>query len=279
MTENKDAVRRQAMGAVLQRAILSWQVAVTVAFTLLLFALGPEPFAFWQDWFWLVAGGLAAGAFVVSTLTDEDAVEEAISRQFEKQYDVSSIRNSTARRKVQDALEYRRSMTQLAKGAKGALRANLLQTVHDVDDWIEHMVSLAHHIDSFEANRLVERDRQQVPQQLERTKRRMEREESPEVRRELERQVEQLEQQLTNLQATEDNVRRAEIQLETTLSSLATVYAQMARLGAKEVDSGRAQRLRLEIKDEISGLQDTIEAMDEVQAQYPSQERQAYSSG
>jgi hypothetical protein len=62
-------------------------------------------------------------------------------------------------------------------------------------------------------------------------------------------------------------VRRAEIQLETTLSSLATIYAQMARLGAKEVDSGRAQRLRLEIQDEIAGLQDTIDAMDDVQSQ------------
>jgi hypothetical protein len=33
------------------------------------------------------------------------------------------------------------------------------------------------------------------------------------------------------------------------------------------VDSARAQRLRLEIQDEVSSLQDTIEAMDEVQAQ------------
>jgi len=41
----------------------------------------------------------------------------------------------------------------------------------------------------------------------------------------------------------------------------------MARLGTKEVDSGNAQRLRLEIQDEIAGLQDTIDAMDEVQAQ------------
>jgi len=51
------------------------------------------------------------------------------------------------------------------------------------------------------------------------------------------------------------------------LSSLGTIYAQMSLLGTKEVDSSRAQRLRLEIQDEMAGLQDTIEAMDEVQAQ------------
>jgi hypothetical protein len=41
----------------------------------------------------------------------------------------------------------------------------------------------------------------------------------------------------------------------------------MALLGTKEVDSSRAQRLRLEIQDEVAGLQDTLAAMDEVQSQ------------
>ena len=41
----------------------------------------------------------------------------------------------------------------------------------------------------------------------------------------------------------------------------------MSLMGTKEVDGSRAQRLRLEIQDEVSGLQDTIEAMDEVHAQ------------
>jgi hypothetical protein len=64
-----------------------------------------------------------------------------------------------------------------------------------------------------------------------------------------------------------NSVKRAEIQLESTLSSLGTVYAQMSLLGTKEVDSSRAQRLRLEIQDEVSSLQDTIEAMNDVQQQ------------
>jgi len=55
--------------------------------------------------------------------------------------------------------------------------------------------------------------------------------------------------------------------LDSTLSSLGTIYAQMSLLGTKDVDSSRAQRLRQDIKDEVSGLQDTIDAMDEVQAQ------------
>jgi septal ring factor EnvC (AmiA/AmiB activator) len=106
-----------------------------------------------------------------------------------------------------------------------------------------------------------------VPQQIESTRRRIEVETDPKVRQDLENKLNQLEQQLANLEASVNSIKRAEIQLESTLSSLGTIYAQMSLLGTKEVDSARAQRLRLEIQDEVSGLQDTIEAMDEVQSQ------------
>jgi predicted RNase H-like nuclease (RuvC/YqgF family) len=263
----RDNYRQRALGAILTNSLLSWQIVLTLIFTLLLFALAPAPFDFWQDWFWLVGGALAGGAYVASNLADPEAAQDAISRQFENQYDISSIRNRVSRDRLRDALEYRRNMLTLAKRARGALRTNLLHTVEDINDWIAHMYDLAQHIDGFEGNELVERDRRSVPQQLERTRMRMEREQDPALRRDLERQVQQLEQQIANLEATANSIRRAEIQLESTLSSLGTIYAQMSLLGSKEVDSARAQRLRLEIQDEVAGLQDTIEAMDEVQAQ------------
>jgi uncharacterized membrane protein YccC len=265
MTREQREIRQRATSAVLQKALLSWQMGVTVAFTLLLFALGPAPFDFWQNW--LIGGGLAAGAFVLGTLTDEEAVNDAIARQFDRQFDLTRIKNRTSRQRLSDAMEYRRNMMVLAKRASGSLRMSLSQTVDDVNQWIHHMYDLAEHIDAFESDDLVIRDRRTVPLQLERTRQKLERETSENIKRDLERQVAQLEQQLAHLEATSDSIRRAQIQLETTLSSLATIYAQMARLGAKEVDSGRAQRIRLGIQDEITGLQDTIDAMDEVQSQ------------
>ncbi len=263
----REKIRQRAFGALLMNAVLSWQVAVTVLFTVLLVILAPQPFEFWQDWFWLVGGALTAAAFVASNVTDPQAAQEVLSRQFESQYNLNEIKNRVSKDRVRDALEYRRNMLALAKRANGAMRVSLLQTVEDVNDWIGHMHDLALHIDTFEGNDLVARDRQMVPQQLDKTRIRMEREQDPDVRRELERQVRQLEQQIANLDATVNSIRRAEIQLESTLSSLGTLYAQMSRLGTKEVDSARAQRLRLEIQDEVASLQDTIEAMDEVQAQ------------
>ena len=262
-------VRQRAFNALLTNALFSWQTAVTLVITAILF-FGVDlstSLGFWQQWFWLLLGGAAEVAFIVSTLTDPDAAQDIINQQFERQYDLNSIKNQVSKLRIRDALEYRANMLELSNRARGAMRTNHLQTVEDVNDWIGHMYDLALHIDAFESNELVARDRRMVPQQLDKTRQRMEREQDPTVRRDLERQVRQLEQQLQNLEATVNGVRRAEIQLESTLSSLGTVYAQMSLLGSKEVDSARAQRLRLEIQDEVAGLQDTIEAMDEVQAQ------------
>lgn len=266
----KSKARQRVFGTILQHALLRWESLVTLLVTVILFMfvrdvniLGLD----WQPWFWLVLGAIAEAALVVSTLTDPEATEEALAQEFEKQYDMDNIRNRKSRERLHDALEYRRNMLKLVKQHQGSMRSSLRQTVYDINDWIGHMYNLAMHIDGFDSNALVERDLRMVPQQIEKVKIRIDREKDPAVKRDLEGQLRQLEQQQANLQATKNSVKRAEIQLESTLSSLGTIYAQMSLMGTKEVDSAKAQRLRLEIQDEVAGLQDTIEAMDEVQAQ------------
>jgi hypothetical protein len=262
-------IRQRALGAVLRNAVLSWQSAVTVGITAGLYLLAGDTAVIpgWQPWFWLVGGAVAEAAWVLSSLTDPEATREAVAREFERKYDLNRINNRVSRQRMKSAMEYRNNMLSLVKQHKGAMRMSLNQTVDDIDDWIAHMYDLALHIDGFEGNDLVDRDRKRVPSDIESTKRRIDIEKDAQVRADLENKLRQLEQQLTNLEATVNSVKRAEIQLESTLSSLGTIYAQMSLLGTKEVDSARAQRLRLEIQDEVSGLQDTIDAMDEVHSQ------------
>jgi hypothetical protein len=265
MAENE--VRTRATGAVITNALFRWESLVTIALTAILFLFVPAPFVWWQPWFWLVAGGIAEAALVASAITDPNASAAAIAREFEAKYDMRQIRNSVSRRRLEDALEYRRNMLQLIGQHSGAMRVQLQQTVADVNDWIGQMYDLAVHIDGFESNELVERDRRMVPQQLEKVRQRLSTESDPAVQRDLQEQLDRLQLQLDNLNQTANSVKRAEIQLDSTLSSLGTIYAQMSLLGAKDVDSSKAQRLRQDIREEVSGLQDTIDAMDEVQAQ------------
>ena len=268
MAQDKDQVRERALGAVLSSAFLRWESLVTILLTVILYVAVPQPFVWWQSWFWLAGGAIAEAALVLSSLTDEEAARRAVEREFASKFDLRQIKSRVSRERLQNALQYHQGMREMAQRQKGAMRTSMRQTVDDVDDWISHMYELALHIDAFEENELVERDRKMVPQQLEHTRKRLSLETDPAVKQDLEQQIQQLEQQLTNLEATANSVKRAEIQLESTLSSLGTIYAQMSLMGTKEVDSSRAQRLRLEIQDEVSGLQDTIEAMDEVQAQH-----------
>lgn len=268
MSQNfSNEVRQRALGAVLRNAIFSWQSAVTLGITALLVLVNPEPVVGWQPWFWLIGGALAESAWIVASITDPEATKEAVAREFERKYDINRISNRVSRQRLKSAMEYRNNMMQLVKRHKGAMRMSLNQTVDDIDDWIGHMYDLALHIDAFEGNELVERDRRRVPTDIEATKKRIKVETDAKVRTDLENKLKQLEQQLANLDASVNSIKRAEIQLESTLSSLGTIYAQMSLLGTKEVDSARAQRLRLEIQDEVTGLQDTIDAMDEVQGQ------------
>jgi hypothetical protein len=263
----QNAPRQRALGAIVKNALFRWESIVTIAMTVILYLFFKEPFPWWQDWFWLVGGAIAEGALLASAVADPDAAAEAVAREFENKFELGRIRNAVARQRLERAMQYRRDMMILVRRHAGAMRTQLLQTVKDTESWIEQMYSLAQHIDDFESNRLVEEDRRRVPQQIDATKVRIEHENDPTVRRDLENQLKRLEQQQANLEATVNSIRRAEIQLESTLSSLGTIYAQMSLLGTKEVDSSRAQRLRLEIQDEVGQLQDTIEAMDEVQAQ------------
>jgi hypothetical protein len=273
MSRNEsDKVRERALGAVLSNAFLRWESVVTLIITLVLFfGVGPDrinlPVIGWQNWYWLVLGALAEVALVVTTLTDPNAAQQAVAREFEQQFDLREIKSTVSRQRLQSALEYRRNMMTLANRHQGAMRASLKQTIADIDDWIGHMHNLAQQIDAFDSNDLVERDRKMVPQQIKAAQKRLDLEKDPAVRQDLEDQLRQLQQQMMNLDATASSVKRAEIQLDSTLSSLGTVYAQMSLLGAKDVDSARAQRLREEIKDEVTNLQDTIDAMSEVQAQ------------
>ncbi len=265
MAENE--VRARATGAVITNALFRWESLVTIAITAILFLFVRDPFVWWQPWFWIVAGVIAEAALLVSALTDPNASAEAIAHEFEAKYDLHQIKNAVSRKRLEDALEYRRNMLKLIQQHSGAMRTQMQQTIADVNDWIGQMYDLALHIDSFEGNELVERDRHMVPQQLDKVQIRLKQESDPDVQRDLKEQGDRLQLQLDNLNATANSVKRAEIQLDSTLSSLGTIYAQMSLLGAKDVDSSRAQRLRQDIHDEVTNLQDTIDAMEEVQAQ------------
>lgn len=266
MTTNSEA-RQKVFGTLLASALLRWETLVTLMVTAILFLFVQDvslPFMEWQPWYWLALGALAQGVLVASTLNDPEATEQALAEDFEREYDLRNIHNRVSRERLRDAFEYRRNMLKLADVARGSMRTRQRTLISGINDWIAHMYNLATRIDHFENNDLAARDLQRVPRKIASVRRRIGHEGDEHTRRDLEQQLKLLQRQLVSLEASASIIKRAEIQLESTLSALGTVYAQMSLLGAKDSDGARGQRLSIEIKDEIDKLQDTIDAMDEV---------------
>jgi hypothetical protein len=61
-------------------------------------------------------------------------------------------------------------------------------------------------------------------------------------------------------------MQKVDLQMDSTITALGTVYSQLLLLGTKDVDSGRAQRLRDNIGEQVDQLHDLVNSVDEVYA-------------
>ncbi len=261
-----EQIQQRALSAMLTDAFFTWPSAVNIAFALIMFFLVPHLFIWWQPWFWIVFGVVAEAIYLGATLTDPVASQQAVNRMLTERFDPNSIKNLSARQRLQKALEYKKLIDAFAARQTGALKVSLTQTANEINDWIEQIYRLAKAIDTFEANTIIDRDRRAVPTELENLKRRLAVETDPTVQAELQEAIEIRQRLLDNLQSIANSVKRTDIKLDNTLAQLSTVYAQMQLLDTKALDSGHAQRLRTEIQEEIASLSDTINAMDDVYA-------------
>ena len=145
------------------------------------------------------------------------------------------------------------------------MQASLRSTLEDISEWVRYMHDLALKIDHFEANELVKQDLLRIPSQIREVEEQLTNEKDEMLRKDLEARRERLQLQHVNLIETERTARRAKISLQNTRVSLATIYAQMARLGTmKSIDGSRANRLREDIREEVHKLGDVLQTMDEV---------------
>lgn len=259
-------MRGRVWKRMLSGAFFSFQSAVIVALSIALFGLGYRPFEWWQAAYWLIFGALAEVAYLGATISDPKTARRAAAAVLAESYDPAAIQDPSARDRLKRALEYRRLIAEAAARHSGAMRQHIDATASQVNDWIEQIYILARQLDTFRQNDVILRDWRTVPLDLENLRRRLKKEESPAVRAELEEAIQTKETQLAHLRSLENSLKRADIQLDHTLSALGTVYAQVQLIDAKDVDSARAQRLQGEIRDEILSLQDTIAAIDEVQS-------------
>jgi len=145
-----------------------------------------------------------------------------------------------------------------------AERRPRFETADEIDQWLDNMYSLAVRLDAFAVDRTIQQDLHSVPSTIQTYEQRLRSVTDDRLRAQMLEIYDAKKAQwesLKNLQAT---MARARLQMDSALTALGTVYSQILLIGVKDIDSGRAQRLREDIAEEIKSLHDVVQAMDEV---------------
>lgn len=251
--------------AIVQYALFRWENAVIVAGAILLTTFFPRPFSWWPIWGWAILGLLGVGVITYSSVTNIRYNAQFLLSAFQDQFDLKRIALPELRSKVESALEYqRRIVARVQNQDSSILWSRAEDTSLKLDEWITNVYRLCLRLDAFERDKLFRDELSAVPTELESLKQRLEGEKDPEIQAELQQVIESKSQQHETLLALEQRMKQAELQLEQSLTALATVDSQIRLLDAQDVDSGRSDRLYADVREQVSRLNDLIGSINEV---------------
>jgi len=261
----RNALKQRVTKAIIAHAFFRLESALTIALTIILVFLFPSPFPWWRWWYWLVLCLGGEILIVYSSITDEATARRVVADMLHHEFNPREIHTAQYRQRVEKALEYRRRIEEhTQRSGAGVLRDHLLDTTADIADWVANVFGLAKRLDAYHNDKILLQDRRALPREIADLRSRLQREDDEAVRRQLQEAIARKEEQLANLEKLQNMMEKAEYQLETTLTALGTVYSQILLISAKDIDSGRAQRLREDIADQVAALQSLQEALDEV---------------
>lgn len=264
----RETLEKRAQKAMLQHAFFRWESAVVIALTLLLTVFGSNLAGFVPNWAWLLGGVLAEAALVYSSFTDPETGRRVVAEMLADEFQPELLHDQELRQKMEEAFDYRgRIATALNERRESVLKDNLTETARQIDEWLESIYDLARRIDRYRSEKdILLRDRSRATASIKQLEERLNTETDPAVRKQIEDSIKVKQRQIDTIAAYDKTMERAQLQLDTTLSSLGTIYSQTMLVGAKDIDSGRAKRLRQDISEEVQELDHILVAMDEVYA-------------
>ena len=259
----QDTLRKRATRAIVENAIFDWKSGVVIALTILFTAFSPIDEG-WR-WYYLAGGVVMWLALFVSILTDPAANARAVADLLRHDFDPKQIRGEAGRGKVDKALEYRQRIAEtIARTRQGVLREHLSGMAGQIDEWIGNLYQLAQRLDAYEVDPVIRQDLRSVPQAIQNLQAKLKAEDDASVREQMQQTIGSKRAQLANLQQLENMMQKAELQMDSTVTAMGTIYSQLLLVGVKDVDSGRAQRLREDISEQVKQLHDVVSSMVDV---------------
>lgn len=263
----RNAIQKRAQNKLLQHAVFRWESGAVIAGTLLLSVFAPAPFVWWPAFAWPLIGAGGLGAIITSSLRDHETNAKVLQRAFQDQFNPKLIADAELREDVETALEYQRRIEdQIAKQKEGPMRHRLETTAGKLSDWISNVHKLAVQIDAHRKDKLLIRDMQTLPGEIERLVAQRRLETNPGVQKQLDEVIASKDQHGKALVALDDRMKKAQLQMERSITALATIYSQVQLVDTQNVGSGRAERLQLEIQEQVDRLDDIVESISEIQS-------------
>jgi hypothetical protein len=165
---------------------------------------------------------------------------------------------------LDQARAYKKQIDQTIRTAVQQHNSTHLQQLGlQIEHWTNAIQDLVHRIDSLRQDELIRRDIKAVPAAIADLEARLSGESDTTIRAQLERTLANRRKQLASLEQLQNTIKRAEIQIESTLSLLGTIYSQILT-GQSTSHVADYSRLSVEVDEEVRLLQDQLEALREV---------------
>jgi hypothetical protein len=179
-------------------------------------------------------------------------------------YQTEADETGRAKAYLNQALAYKKQIDQAIKtAAQQRNSAHLQQLGLQIEHWTRAIQDLAQRIDNLQQDKLIRRDIKAVPAAIADVEARLKREADSATHAQLERTLANRRKQLASLEQLQQTIQRAEIQIESTLSLLGTIYSQILT-GQSTSHVADYSRLSAEVDEEVRLLQDQLEALREV---------------
>jgi hypothetical protein len=266
MSTIRSDLQQKAQGSVVQYAIFRWESALVLAVALVLF-FSPlrRPFFWWPPYGWIILGVVAFGVIVYSSISDADGNATILLRLYQEQFNPREIKDKELRSDVESALEYQRRIeVQIREQRAGMIRDRLEETANQITDWVANIYRLALRVDRYRQDDLLTRERELVPREIQQLDAQRKLESNPETQAQLDQVLASKRKQWRSLNNLDARMTQAALQLEQSLTALATIYSQIQLIDAQDVSSGRAERLQADISDQVAQLNDLVSSINEV---------------
>jgi hypothetical protein len=265
MTTIRSELQQKAQSTLIQYALFRWESAVVIALTIVLTFLFPRPFFWWPRFGWPLLGAIALLVIVYSSLTDVNANADILLDMLQRQFDPRAIKDPDLRAKVVASLEYQRRIeVQIRQQPPGLIRDRLEGTASQLTDWLGNIYQLALRLDAYRADDLLERERERLPNEVGRLVEQRKVERNPTVQAQLDSVIESKRNHWQALRDLDARMTQAGLQLDQSLTALATIYSQVQLVDAQSVGSGRAERLQADISEQVARLNDLVSSINDV---------------